>query len=127
MCIRDRAKPDVGQVRAQLDGAGFRSPAVTRIGREQENEIYIRLASEGAAASQTEKGQGVVTRVKEALRPPDLKARLNEGSVDLNETDANTLQQLLGLAPGMDPDRAKQIAEHVLELRKEKGALSSVQ
>lgn len=125
--IKYVAKPDVGQVRAQLDAAGFRSPNVTRIGREQENEVYIRLASERASANQAEKGQGVVTRVKEALRPSDLKARLNEGSVDLNETDANTLQQLLGLAPGMDPARAQQIADHVLELRKERGVLASVQ
>ena len=125
--IKYVAKPEVGQVRAQLDAAGFRSPTVTRIGREQENEIYIRLAAEGAAATQMERGQGVVTQVKEALRPADLKARLNEGSVDLNETDANTLQQLLALAPGMDPARAQQIAEHVLELRKEKGVLTGVQ
>jgi len=125
--IKYVAKPDVGQVRAQLDAAGFRSPSVTRIGREQENEVYIRLASEGAAASQAEKGQGVVTRVKEALRPPELKARLNEGAVDLNEADANTLQQLLALAPGMDPERAKQMADHVLERRKEKGVLAGVQ
>ncbi|HEX5042662.1 MAG TPA: protein translocase subunit SecF [Candidatus Polarisedimenticolaceae bacterium] len=124
--IKYVAKPDVGQVRAQLDAAGFKSPTVTRIGAENENEIYIRLASEGASANQTEKGQGVVSRVKEALRPADLKARLNEGSVDLNETDANTLQQLLALAPGMDPARAQQIADHVLELRKEKGVLTSV-
>ncbi len=125
--IKYVAKPEVGQVRAQLDAAGFRSPTVTRIGREQENEIYIRLAAEGAAATQMERGQGVVTQVKEALRPADLKARLNEGSVDLNETDANTLQQLLAMAPGMDPARAQQIAEHVLELRKEKGVLTGVQ
>ena len=125
--IKYVAKPDVGQVRAQLDAGGFRGPTVTRIGREQENEVYIRLASEGAAAAQTEKGQGVVTRVKEALRPPEMKARLNEGAVDLNETNANTLQQLLALAPGMDPARAQQMAEQVLERRKEKGVLAGVQ
>jgi len=125
--IKYVAKPDVGQVRAQLDAAGFRSPTVTRIGSEEENEVYIRLASEGAAAAQAEKGQGVVTRVKEALRPADIRARMNEGAVDLNGTDANTLQQLLALAPGMDPQRAQEIADHVLEQRKEKGVLAGVQ
>jgi preprotein translocase subunit SecF len=125
--IKYVAKPDVARVRSLLEAGGIRDATVTRIGREQENEVYVRLAAKGAAAAEAEKGQGVVTRVKEALRPPELRARLNEGSLDLNETDANTLQQLLTVAPGLDPDRARQIAEQVLERRKEAGVLAAVQ
>jgi preprotein translocase subunit SecF len=119
-------RPDVAQVRTALAGAGLKDATVTRIGREDENEIYIRLASEEDRAAEVEKGQGLATRVKRALRPPELEARLNEGAVDLNETDAAMLEQVLALAPGVDPARARTLAEQVLEKRKQSGVLGGV-
>jgi preprotein translocase subunit SecF len=125
--IKYVASPNVGEVRAALDRAGIPNATVTRIGRDEENEVYIRLGtSEQGSTDAAAKGEGLATLVKKALRPAEMEARLNEGAVDLNEADAATLEQLLGLAPGLDPVRAKTLAEQVLLHRKELGVLSGV-
>jgi preprotein translocase subunit SecF len=124
--IKYVSTPDVGKIRQQLAAGGLGGATVTRIGRENENEVYMRLAGEAGQGTEAEK-QGLATQVKKALRPPELEGRLNEGAVDLNEADSATVEQLLSYAPGVDPARAKALAEGILERRKEVGVLSGVQ
>ena len=124
--VKYASRPDVGAVRASLEKAGIHNATVTRIGREAENEVYIRLGVTGTEKD-AEATKGLMTRVREALRPPELQVRRNEGAVDLNEADASTLAQLVALAPGLDPQRAEALARGILEARAQDGVLGSLQ
>lgn len=120
--IKYAGAPDIGAIRQALARAGLPNPTVTRIGRSQENEVYIRLA----ATSKEGEGAGLAARVKDALRPAEAKQRLAEGAIDINEADETALRSVLGVAPDLSSQAAERLARGCADARKDAGVFRSV-
>ena len=112
--VRFASAPDIARVRQSLRGAGLGGAQVTQVGRPEEREIEIRIPSSGKEGE----GAGLITRVKAALRPPEVAQRLAEGAVDINEADQQTLESLLSAGPALTTEQARSIAAAILERRK---------
>jgi preprotein translocase subunit SecF len=96
--------PDIGEIRGRLGAAGLIGFSVTRIGIAEENEVYIRLTSAAGEGDPT-------TAVVHALRGSA------DASSDLNVLDAGSIAGILGRAPGVGPEQARELAGRILQLR----------
>ena len=115
--VRYAERADVGAVRAQLAAAGMSSQVVTTIGDPAENEIYIRIGAGPAGQAQT---ADPTTAALLALRGAV------EGRADLNIEDEKRVATLLAGAPGLSAEQAGQIAERVLDARRERAIFRSL-
>jgi preprotein translocase subunit SecF len=105
-------RPDLGQIRSRLGAAGVGTPLVTTIGDPGDHEVYIRLASAGAAEAR----EDPTARVLDALR--GLDGAVPAGTIDLNIVDGETLTQLLQGAPGLGSQAAPELAHALIEARR---------
>jgi len=110
--VKYAEQPDLGSIRSRLADSGLGTPLVTTIGDPAAHEVYIRLASAGAASEQ----EDPTGRVLDALR--GVPAGSESNTVDLNIADSNTLSDLLRGAPGLTGQSADSLADAVLEARR---------
>lgn len=117
MQVKYAQTPDVGEIRAQLADVGQSGAIVTTIGDHADNEVYIRLAT-GAQ----QEDEDPTAEVLSALRQVPARA---ERRVDLNIDDKTTLTALLVPAPDLSSTRAGEIADEILNARREGKIFSS--
>jgi len=109
--IKYRERPDVGEVRDQLQAAGIASPVVTTIGSAEENEIYIRLGTD-AGPGDPDELTSLVTRT--------LRGEAGTGGrLDLNTADRSIIEKTMMGAPGTSPEQANALAAAIADARKD--------
>jgi preprotein translocase subunit SecF len=113
--LRYHTSPDLGAIRSSLNAAGLANHLVTTIGERKENEIYVKIGFTKGAKEQ----QDLALQVVNALRPPDVKTKLDSGLVDLNVVDQPTLTTLLTTAPDLAREDAAAAAAAISERRKD--------
>jgi len=112
-------KPDLSAIRSTLDSGELQGSVVTTIGDPLDNEIYIRLGVSPADGTESE-SDDVTTKVVRALVGDEDPAK------DLNLVGRRSLASLLKRAPELSETQADDLAEEILELRKESAILSSI-
>jgi preprotein translocase subunit SecF len=119
--LRYTATPDLGAIRSSLNAAGFPNHVVTTIGAPKENEVYVKLGVTQGAKEQ----QDLAVQAVNALRPQEVKTKLDSGLVDLNIVDQPTLTTLLGTAPDLAKEDAAAAARAISERRKDAKVFAS--
>jgi preprotein translocase subunit SecF len=120
--VRYAERPDVGEIRSLLDGAGFSGALVTTIGAPEDNEVYVRLPLTGSGEEQGD----LTPRVIDALRTDELRQMIASGLLNVNTAETEALESLLSTADGVTAESARSLAEAILELRSETALFSSV-
>ncbi len=120
--VRYVQAPDLETVRKKLADAGFTGIAVTTFGETEGKEISIRVAlekkgKEGKTAPET--GKDLAQRIVEALRPPEVAAKVAGGMLDLNIADEVTIARRLQEEAGLDEVTAGDVAAAITGWRKE--------
>ena len=118
MQLKFRDQPDLAEIRSILAGAEIPSAVVTTIGLPEQNEVYIKIASQ----DEVESSDDLTDRVSGALRAGTVQA----GREDLNIVDADALERLLVDAPGITGEQAANLAEQIVARRTEKTIFMSV-
>jgi len=113
--------PDLGGVREALKAAGLSSNLVTSIGDPKENELYIRLGSDAAAA----KEQDLTRALTQALRAAAGWTG-SEGRLDLNAADMASVRELLEGFPDITRSDAETLARRIADKRREVAVFRSL-
>lgn len=116
--------PALENVRSQLIDAGLSGSSVTAFGDSGGAEIVVRVPlpeeEEGQpATSHTDLAMQIV----DALRPPEAKAMIASGRLDLNVIDEVTIAEKLVAEAGLDEESAQSAAETIVKTRREGGGL----
>lgn len=108
-------RPDVSQVRSTLSSAGLDSQSVTTIGRADEHEIQIRMAT---IAEDLDADEQLTRDVVRAL------GGMSDTGTDLNVVDIESIVNLVARAPGVTDAQA--LAQAIIDLRREVAIFSSL-
>jgi preprotein translocase subunit SecF len=113
--------PDIATIRQTLDAANLPGVTVTTFGETGGRELAIRvgLPKDGSQS----KDKDLATQVVEALRPADVKQKIDAGMVNLNTTDQVTIADRLVADAGMAQAEAEAAADAILALRRESGGV----
>ena len=116
--LKFRDQPNLSEIRSTLAGADIPSAVVTTIGLPEQNEVYIKIASQEDRESSTD----LTKRVSSALRAGTIQS----GREDLNVVDGDALENLLGLAPGVTPDQAADLAQGIVDWRTDSSIINGI-
>nr|MCU0231934.1 protein translocase subunit SecF [Acidobacteriota bacterium] len=113
--------PDLTVVRQTLDAANLPGVTVTTFGDTGGRELAIRvgLPKDGSQS----KDKDLATQVVEALRPADVKQKIDAGMVNLNTADSATIADRLVSEAGLARDAADAAADAILGLRRDGGGV----
>jgi preprotein translocase subunit SecF len=113
--------PDVATIRQTLDAANLPGVTVTTFGDTGGRELAIRvgLPKDGSQP----KDKDLATQVVEALRPADVKQKIDAGMVNLNTADQVTVADRLVSEAGLPQAEAEAAAAAILGLRREGGGV----
>jgi preprotein translocase subunit SecF len=114
--------PNLGEIRSELNRAGFTNHLVTTIGKPEEYEVYIRLGLVSAV-----KEENLTPKVVTALRAEDMRQKIASGFADLNVADEQSLKAILESSPDLAREDAKAIAFGIIDARKERAIFRSVE
>lgn len=110
--VKYAARPDLSAVRGALKDAGMDNNVVTTIGDPADHEVYIRLGSTGEEAEEDQ-----TTRVLGVLRTAlGVEA---DPQRDLNVVDERGAVSLLATAPGLTSAESSELADAIVERRKD--------
>lgn len=123
--LKYRERPAVGEIRAKLEQAGFHGTVVTTIGSTEENEIYVRLpaaaGSDEVSPSRSAPETDLTSRVTAVLRSDQ-----GGSGLDLNLADKGRLAEVLRQSPELGADRAAELAERIVEARRDAAIFESL-
>lgn len=117
--IKYADSPDLGDIRTRLSQAGVAGSSVTRIGKAEDNEVYIRVA--GTLEDHEAKDKDPTSAVVGALRQGD------DTTHDVNVMDESSLANLLSGSDAVSKAQAAEMAKRILAQRTASAIFHSVQ
>jgi preprotein translocase subunit SecD len=128
--VRFNSQVDARKIEEQLRKAVRASLTVVRYGQPQDNEILVRLEAKDASGkllSESELAQTLST-IRATLRDPETSAAISSGKVDLNQSTAKDLEDLIlsGINSGSlagTAEGAKSLSQAVMEIKKNGGGI----
>ncbi len=132
--------PDIGQIRASVGNVSDATPVVTTLGDDGDNEVLIKVA---ATAKETEEYEarkeearanaesgsrivipGKIEAIVGALNQDLFAGSIQADKLDLNVKDRASIASLL--TPSLGAEGADQLAEQIVELRKQNRIFTSI-
>ncbi|MCU0224140.1 MAG: protein translocase subunit SecF [Acidobacteria bacterium] len=109
--------PDLTTVRQTLDAAKLPGVSATTFGDTGGRELAIRVGLPQAGVQAGDKD--LATQVVEALKPAEIRQKIDAGMVDLNTADSVTIADRLVADAGMARAEADAAADAILALRRD--------
>jgi preprotein translocase subunit SecF len=109
--------PDLATVRQTLDAAKLPGVSVTTFGDTGGRELAIRVGLPQAGVQAGDKD--LATQVVDALKPAEVRQKIDAGMIDLNTADSVTIADRLVAEAGMVRAEADAAADAILALRRD--------
>jgi preprotein translocase subunit SecF len=121
VALRYTDAPDLTTVRQTLDAAKLPGVSVTTFGDTGGRELAIRVGLPQGGVQAGDKD--LATQVVDALKPADVRQKVDAGMVDLNTADSVTIADRLVAEAGMARAEADAAADAILALRRDGGGV----